>query len=137
MDQFPKVGVAVIVINKENKILFHKRKNAHGDGTWSLPGGHLEFNEELEECAKRETFEESGISIKNVRFSAITNDIMASENKHYITIFMIAEHESGHPIIKEPEKCDGWVWLSWDNLPKPLFLPIENLLKQGYNPFKK
>ena len=134
MDKFPKVGVAVIVINKENKILFHIRKNALGDGTWSLPGGHLEFNEELEECARRETFEEAGISIKNIRFSALTNDIFSQEDKHYITIFMIAEHEFGHPVIKEPEKCDGWVWLSWNNLPRPLFLPIEHLLKRGYCP---
>jgi 8-oxo-dGTP diphosphatase len=40
----PKVGVGVI-IKKDGKVLMGKRKNAHGDGTWSFTGGHLEFGE--------------------------------------------------------------------------------------------
>jgi len=131
----PKVGVAVIII-KNGKVLMHKRKNSHGDGTWSLPGGHLEFNESLEECAQRETFEETGMKIKNIRFADITNDIFEKEKKHYITIFMIADRESGEPIVKEPKKCECWEWHDWNNLPKPLFLPIENLLKKGFHPLK-
>jgi hypothetical protein len=35
----------------------------------------------------------------------------------------------------EPEKCAEWAWFSWDDLPQPLFIPIQNLFKQGYNPF--
>ena len=130
----PKVGMGVI-ISKEGKVLLHKRKGAHGTGTWSFPGGHLEFGESLEQCAKRETKEEAGIEIKNIKFYTITNDVHKNEDKHYITIFMLAEHDSGEPQILEPDKCEKWQWFSWDNLPKPLFLPIENLLKQGFNPF--
>jgi len=44
MNERPKVGVGVIIV-KNNKILFGKRKNAHGEGSWSFPGGHLEFKE--------------------------------------------------------------------------------------------
>ncbi len=135
MTQNPKVGVAVI-ISKDNKILMHKRKSSHGDGTWSLPGGHLEFNESLEDCACRETFEEAGIKIKNLQFAQITNDIFKKENKHYITVFMTADYDSGEPTIMEPEKCDCWEWHEWDSMPRPLFLPIKNLLAKGYHPFK-
>ncbi|MBI2668989.1 NUDIX domain-containing protein [Candidatus Woesearchaeota archaeon] len=130
----PKVGVGVIIL-KGSKVLLQKRKNAHGEGTWSFPGGHLEFNEELDECARRETFEEVGIHIKNVHFATITNDKFATENKHYITIFMLAEHEVGVPTICEPDKTESIGWFSWDALPKPLFLPLENLLQQGFKPF--
>src|SRR3989339_718967 len=70
MKKMPKVGVAVIII-KNGKVLMHKRKNSHGDGTWSLPGGHLEFNESLEECAQRETFEETGMKIKKALYHHI------------------------------------------------------------------
>ena len=44
MKKFPRVGIGVI-IRKDNKILLGKRKNAHGEGSWCFPGGHLEFNE--------------------------------------------------------------------------------------------
>lgn len=133
MDNFPKVGVGVIII-KDNKILFGQRKNAHGEDTWSVPGGHLEFNESIEECAKREVFEETGIEIKNLKIGPFTNDIFEKEQKHYITIYVIADYNYGKVEVKEPDKMIEWNWFSWNNLPKPLFKPIENLLKQNFNP---
>jgi len=132
--QRPKVGTGVIIV-KDNKILLHKRKCAHGGGTWSTPGGHLEFNESFVECAKRETWEEAGIEIKNVRYTTLTNDVFSADGTHYITIYLLAEHASGEPTVKEPERCECWQWFSWNELPKPLFIPMQNLLKQGYNPF--
>ncbi len=136
MEKRPKVGMGIIVM-KDGKVLLHKRKGAHGEGTWCFPGGHLEFNESLEECARRETMEEAGIEIENVRFSTITNDIHRNEGVHYITIYMIADHKSGEPRIMEPEKCEGWEWFEWNEFPEPLFLPLKNLLMQGYDPFRQ
>jgi 8-oxo-dGTP diphosphatase len=130
----PKVGVGVI-IRKGNQYLMMRRKNAHGEGTWCFPGGHLELNEEIEECARREVIEETGLKITNVRFAAITNDIFTDEGKHYITIFMQSDYESGEPTIMEPEKCTQIGWFSWDNLPSPLFLPNKNLIRQGFTPY--
>ncbi len=134
MDDRPKVGVGVIVI-KDNKILLGKRKNAHGEGSWCFPGGHLEFNEELEVCAKREVLEEAGLNVKNMRLGTFTNDIFKKEGKHYITLFVVSEYASGKLKVMEPEKCERWDWFEWNNLPQPLFIPIQNLLKQNYSPF--
>ena len=134
MENRPKVGIGVIVI-KDNKILLGKRKNAHGEGSWCYPGGHLEFGESWEECSRREVWEEVGIRIKNLRFGTITNDIFESEHKHYITICMICDYESGQVKLMEPDKCEQWEWFEWDNLPSPLFLPTINQLKKGFNPF--
>jgi 8-oxo-dGTP diphosphatase len=130
----PKVGVGVIVI-KDGKVLLGKRKNAHGEGSWSFAGGHLDFGESIEECAVREVLEETGLKIKNIRMGPFTNDVFKQENKHYITLFVIADYESGTVKVMEPDKCERWEWFEWNNLPKSLFLPIENLLKQNYNPF--
>ncbi|MBI2476733.1 NUDIX domain-containing protein, partial [Candidatus Uhrbacteria bacterium] len=38
----PKVGVGVIVW-RDCEVLMQERIGAHGAGTWSFPGGHLEF----------------------------------------------------------------------------------------------
>lgn len=134
MENRPKVGLGVI-IKKDGKVLMGKRKNSHGEGTWNFPGGHLEYGESWEECARRETREETGIEIKNIIFATATNDIFEKEQKHYITIYMVAEYESGDVQLMEPEKCSEWQWFFWNELPQPIFLPTENLLKMGFNPF--
>lgn len=135
MVNVPRIGVASIIV-KDNKILMGRRLGAHGSGSWSFPGGHLEFNESVEDCARRETLEEAGIQITNLRDFAFTNDFFPEADKHYVTLFVLADYLSGTPQILEPDKCGGWEWFEWDDLPKPLFLPINNLLKKGLNPFK-
>jgi len=132
MKERPLIGVGVIVI-KEGEILFGKRRNAHGDGCWSFPGGHLEYGEEIEACARREVLEETGLTISNIRRGAFTNDVFAKEEKHYVTLFMIADYKSGTLEVREPEKCEKWEWRVPQSLPSPLFLPILNLIKGGFN----
>lgn len=131
----PKVGVAVILI-KDGKVLVGRRKNSHGDGTWCFAGGHMEGNESFEDTARREALEETGVKIKNIRFAAVTNDIFEKEGKHYITVFMVADYDSGEPKVMEPDRHETWNWFEWDDIPKPMFLPIENLIRQGYKPLK-
>lgn len=123
-----KVGIGVI-IKKDNKILLGKRLNSHGEGTWCFPGGHLEFNETPEQCAKREVKEECGLEINHITRGPWTHDIFEIENKRYITLFMLANYISGDPQILEPTKCECWEWFKWSNFPNPLFIPIKNLLQ--------
>ncbi|KKW32609.1 MAG: hypothetical protein UY76_C0022G0009 [Candidatus Uhrbacteria bacterium GW2011_GWA2_52_8d] len=131
--QRPKVGVGVIIV-KDKKVLMGLRKPKHGAQTWHPPGGHLEFGESWEECARRETREEAGIEITNVRFVAAVNDIYPQEQLHYVTIFMRADYLSGEPRACEPEKCSGWDWYTWETVPVPRFTPVDLLFQQGYHP---
>ena len=48
---------------------------------------------------------------------------------------MIADYDSGEPTVLEPEKAEQWGWYKWDELPKPLFLPMKNLVKKGFKPY--
>ena len=125
----PKVGVGVLIID-DNKILLGKRKNAHGDGSWAPPGGHLEFGESWQGCAQREALEETGLVLDDLRFCAVTNDIFAESNKHYVTIFMRASYTGGVVTNREPEKCEQWQWFAVDCLPDKLFLPLAQLIEQ-------
>lgn len=129
----PKVGVGVLVI-RDDKVMMGLRQGAHGAGTWSPSGGHLEFGESWEECAKRETREEAGIEISNVKFVGAVNNYEPEWGTHYITLFMRADYLSGEPRVCEPEKCSGWEWFEWERLPSPLFLPVISIVAQGYHP---
>ena len=123
----PNVGVGVVVL-KDGKVLMGRRKNSHGSGFWAFAGGHLEYKETVEECAKRELFEETGLVATVIRRGPWTNDII-DETKHYLTIFIFVEEFTGDLSCKEPDKCEGWHWMSWDDMPEPLFPAIQSLKK--------
>ena len=133
--EFPRVGVATIV-RKNGKVLLGKRKSSNESEEWGFPGGHLEFKESFFECARRECFEEARIKICNLRIAGFTNDIFEEQGKHYVTCFVVADWGGGDAIVAEPEAMDDWTWISWNELPKNLFLPVRNLIVQGYNPFE-
>lgn len=52
-------GSAVIIINEEGKLLLQHRR----DGQWGLPGGLMELGESLEDTARREVKEETGLTL--------------------------------------------------------------------------
>ena len=123
----PRVGVGVI-IKHGNQVLLLRRRNVHGSGSWSTPGGHLEFGETPEACAAREAREETGVEVGSLVFRAITNDLFPAEGRHYITIWMEAEYLSGEAVVAAAYESDAVGWFDWDDLPGPLFLPLRNLL---------
>jgi 8-oxo-dGTP diphosphatase len=123
-----KVGVGVIV-RKRNKILMIKRKGSHGAGSWSCPGGHIEFGESIEACARRECLEETGVSLDALIFLGITNDIFESDEKHYVTLWMQGEYASGQPEIASEKEVEAIGWFEWNALPEPLFLPMQHFIE--------
>ena len=128
MDEKPKVGTAMI-ITRDDKVLLMKRKGPHGTGTWSTPGGHLDFGETLEACAAREAKEEVGVDVFDIRFRAVTNDIFEADKRHYITIWLEGR-PVGEPTIVSEQEVAEIGWFAWDSLPEPLFLPLENFVKK-------
>lgn len=127
----PRVGVGVFVF-KDGKFLIGQRRGAHGEGSWSVPGGHLEFGESPEQTAAREVLEETGLEIDNVAFAAVTNDVFEAEQKHYVTLWMRADWAGGEPTILEPDKFADQRWVGFDDLPEPLFLPWQKLLQSEF-----
>jgi 8-oxo-dGTP diphosphatase len=56
-----------------------------------LPGGHLEYGEEIFACAEREALEETGLKVRGTKLVAVTNDVFEEQGKHYITLFVRCE----------------------------------------------
>lgn len=116
----PGVGVGVIIQNRKNEILIGKGDFAPH---YSIPGGHLENGETFEEAAIKEIFEETGLVIKKPKVIAVTNNLRTyrDENKHYISVCVFTNEFIGQCEIKEPEKCEEWIWCDIDNIPQPHF----------------
>jgi 8-oxo-dGTP diphosphatase len=123
----PRVGVGVLITRGE-EVLLLRRKNVHGDGTWSTPGGHLESGETPEDCAAREALEETGVQVGNLRFVCITNDVFDA-SRHYITIWMRGDYQGGEARLAAEYESSEVAWFGWEALPKPLFLSFQHLLQ--------
>ncbi len=129
-----KVGVSILV-KKGDRILLEKRQGTtHGNGTWGPASGHIDYGESPEQTAIRETQEETGISITDLKFRVITNDIFEAERVHYITVWFDANYVSGEATVKSPKEESEVGWFTWDALPQPLFLPLQNLLNGNTYP---
>ncbi|XP_013414215.1 nucleotide triphosphate diphosphatase NUDT15 [Lingula anatina] len=137
----PKVGVGVFIISPDhpNCVLIGLRNGSRTGKLYGLPGGHLEFGEEWNECAVREVQEETGLRLTRVDFATVVNVVWREHNLHYVDIMMLGVVNRGcEPQNLEPDKCEGWQWCDWDNFPAPgeLFLPLKLVREQGFNPFR-
>lgn len=70
----PQVTTDIVVRYYPNQVLLIKRKNEPYKDCWALPGGFLNDNETLLECAKRELEEETGLKLTNLRFQFIADN---------------------------------------------------------------
>jgi len=120
--QKPGVGLGVIIVNSEGKVLIQKRTGSHAQ-KYSIPGGGLEMGETFEAGAIREIQEEVGIEIKNPKVIAVSNNLETyrEEGVHYISVFLLAGSFEGEPQIMEPEKCAELLWCDPHDLPQPHF----------------
>lgn len=110
--QYPRLSPAIIVaVLRDHEILLAHSRRFPGK-FYSVLAGFVEPGETLEECVKREVFEEVGISLKNIRY-------FGSQPWPFPDSLMIAftaEHEGGMIRIDHSEITDAG-WFSAGQLP--------------------
>ncbi|MDQ6781262.1 MAG: NUDIX hydrolase, partial [Candidatus Eremiobacteraeota bacterium] len=85
---------------------------------WSLPKGHLEANETVEQAATREVLEETGIAaliiskLSDIRYWFYANKIKHSKVVH----FFLMRYVAGTPTPQEGE-VDEVLWAPLEQLP--------------------
>lgn len=123
----PFVGLGALIV-KDGKVLIGKRLFGHGSGTYMIPGGHLEFGEDIIEAAKREATEECGLTdFGKAEIVSVGNDI--AYDRHYVSIGVLLPWRSGEPFAAEPEKSGEWTWTDPSDLPQPMFPHSERVIE--------
>jgi ADP-ribose pyrophosphatase YjhB (NUDIX family) len=61
-------GASVIVIDNKNRFLMHLRTD---NNCWAFPGGAVDINERVEDAARRELIEETGLSAQSLEFFGV------------------------------------------------------------------
>ncbi len=118
----PSVGVGVVFL-RGGRVFLAKRRGAHGEDTWGSAGGHLEFGETLEECARREAMEELGVVVGDLRLLCLSNVI--AYDRHYVDVEFLGEIEDQEPVPKASDGSFGeYGWYPMSEPPEPLFEPM-------------
>lgn len=117
----PRIGVGPFIL-RGSRILLGKRKGSHGAGEWSVPGGHVDKWETVEQAARREIKEETGLEdLEFIRHMGYSENFFREADKHYATLYVAFVLKSGEAKLIEPNKCEGWEWFDLNSLPKPMF----------------
>ncbi len=121
----PLVGVGVVFV-REGRVFLAKRQGSHGEDTWASAGGHLEWGESLEDCARREAREELGVVVGGLQFLCLSNII--AYGRHYVDVEFLGDIGAQEPALAEPEAFSESGWFSLDDLPQPLFEAVSYAL---------
>ena len=118
----PSVGVGVVFI-RAGRVFLAQRRGSHGAGTWGSAGGHLEQGESLEECARREGWEELGVKVGELRVLCFSN--VLAYGRHYVDVEFLGDIGAQEPM---PNGADGsfgeYGWFPLRDPPEPLFAPM-------------
>lgn len=120
-------GCGVILINDIGQILMGKRNDdediadseMHEEGTWSLPGGNIEYGETFFEAGAREVKEETNLDVEDLELICVQTDL--NEFAHYISVGMISRNFHGEIKVMASKELVKWKWFDVDNLPKKIF----------------
>ena len=134
MSERNKIPITVqLLIIKENKILLIKRINTgYEDGKYSLPGGHVEANEEIRKTAIREAKEEIGIQInkEDLDLYKVLNRKI-KEGGEYVDFIFKVKKWNGNITNEEKDKCEKIIWSDVDKIPENILDFIPEILKEN------
>ncbi len=111
-EHFPHIHPCTIVLVIRGDELLLIRKPEWPQGYYSIPSGFCDFGESLEECARREVAEETGIRIRNLRYVGSQSWPFPGQ----LMIGFIADYEGGD-IIVDQDELENAAWFRRDSMP--------------------
>ena len=112
--QRPVTGVSVAVF-RPGEVLLVKRAREPMAGYWSLPGGKQEFGETMEEAARRELREETGLAARTLAFAEIVEPMAraadGSVERHFVLGVFACHDFEGEPVAGDDAAAVAWTGL--------------------------
>ena len=102
------------------EMLFIKRKNEPFKGQWAIPGGFVDEGEDLEEAARRELQEETGLEVKGLEQLAAFGKPGRDPRQHTVSIAYVGFADENARAIGADD-ADEAEWFPVDNLPQLAF----------------
>lgn len=97
--------LTLVIVQKDGEVLLGMKKRGFGMGKWNGFGGKVEQGETIEEAAKRELFEEAGVTIENMeKLGTLDFSWHGKENEILEVNIFKATDFSGEPAETEEMK---------------------------------
>lgn len=131
------VGSAVMVINQESQILLHHRTDDH---TWDFPGGYMEIGETVEETAKREVLEETGLHVGSLDLFSILSGpellyTYPNGDQVYPIVLIYISKEFKGELQPDGVEGDDVQFFNLAELPENLFPPLRKLIADYFSAY--
>jgi 8-oxo-dGTP diphosphatase len=104
------VGVGVVVTDADGRLLLIQRGREPGKGLWAVPGGKVEWGEEMREAARREVEEETGLEVVVGEVVWVGEVI---EESHHIVLVDFAGQVTGG-MLQAGDDADAVRWVGLD-----------------------
>lgn len=127
-----QVGASVIVEDRQGRILLQRRSDNH---CWGYAGGSVELDEAVEDAAKRELFEETGLIAERLELF----DVLSGKDTHYVypngdevsnvDIVYLCRSFTGTLTCQEQE-VEELRFFDADELPENLFPPNRKAIEK-------
>jgi 8-oxo-dGTP pyrophosphatase MutT (NUDIX family) len=125
------VGAAILVVDEQNRLLLMKRSDS---GLWGPPGGSTEPGERVEEAAKRETLEETGLEIGDMALFGVFSGpelyykYPNGDEVYNVTIVYLSSDWRGE--MKINHEHTEFRWFAAEDIPENISPPILPVIEQ-------
>ena len=121
----PAVGVAVVVLDNEGRVLLGRRSAGGNVGEWCIPCGYVEWGEDIREAARREFAEETGLDVEIGEVCAVHSNFHNTASLT-VGIWFYATIVGGQAAASDD--LDQVAWFPPDDPPEPLAFPTDRFV---------
>jgi len=111
----PQLAVSASIF-RNGRVLLIQRAHPPAKGSWSVPGGRVEFGEPLHVALAREVREETGLEIEILGLAGWREVLPTTSGagKHFVVMSFAARWVAGEPVLNG--ECSDFAWLPPDAL---------------------
>jgi 8-oxo-dGTP pyrophosphatase MutT (NUDIX family) len=119
------VGAAALIVDDQNRLLMLKRSDS---GCWGPPGGAVELGEVIEDAARREVWEETGLELGDLSLFGVFSGPKLfyrypnGDEVYNVTIIYLARFLGGE--VRLNGEHTTWDWFAAADIPENISPPI-------------
>ena len=125
----PVVGICAVAMTSDGRVLLVRRSDT---GSWALPGGTLEWGEQLSDALPREIEEETGARwVRMKRVTGVYSRPDRDPRFHAVTVCVLAEVAEPIRGPHNPVEIRDARLFAADELPAPLAMGMTDMLQHA------